>query len=150
MAGMVLILALLAGVFLPLQAGINSQLRIYTGSAVIAAFISFLVGTVVLFALALLLRLTWPSAASLAPAPWWVWIGGFLGAFFVYLTIVLAESLGAAVMVSLIIAGQMIASLVLDYYGVVGYARHPVTPARIIGTILLLCGVILIRYKATP
>lgn len=140
-----LILALVAGAFLPLQAGINAQLRTYTGSAVLASFISFLVGTVALFGIGLVMRVPLPSIAALASAPWWVWIGGTLGAFFVFLTIVLAESLGAAVMVSVIIAGQMIASLVLDHYGLVGYARHPVNPARIIGTLLLLAGVLLIR-----
>ena len=142
-----LVLALLAGAFLPLQAGINAQLKVYTGNAVIAAFISFLAGTGVLFAIALALRLPWPSSAALSQAPWWAWVGGALGAFFVFLAIVLAESLGAAVMVAVIIAGQMIASLVLDHYGLVGYSRHPVTPGRVIGTLLLLSGVFLIRYK---
>ena len=101
----------------------------------------------VLLAIALALRMHWPSLAELAPAPWWAWVGGALGAFFVYLAIVLAESLGAAVMVAVVIAGQMLASLILDHYGLVGYARHPINPARILGAVLLLSGVFLIRYK---
>lgn len=141
------VFAFAAGAVLPLQAGINAQLRTYAGSPVIAAFISFLAGTIVLFSAALLLRMPWPPLAALAQAPWWVWIGGALGAFFVFLTIVLAESLGAAVMVALIIAGQMVVSLVLDHHGLVGYARRPLDPTRIIGTILLLSGVFLIRYR---
>lgn len=147
MTWFLLVGALVAGAFLPLQAGINSQLRIYTGNSVIAAFISFVVGTIVLFGLALALRLHWPSSSGIAEAPWWVWIGGVLGAFFVYLTIVLADKLGAAVLISFIIAGQMAASLLLDQYGLIGYARHPITPGRLIGSVLLLAGVILIRYK---
>jgi bacterial/archaeal transporter family-2 protein len=63
------------------------------------------------------------------------------------MTIVLSQNLGAAVMVALIITGQMITSLILDHYGLIGYARHPINPARVIGTILLLAGVFLIRYK---
>jgi transporter family-2 protein len=63
------------------------------------------------------------------------------------LAIVLAEQLGAAVMVALIITGQMIVSLLLDHYGLVGYTRNALSPARIIGTVLLLSGVFLIRYK---
>jgi bacterial/archaeal transporter family-2 protein len=146
---LILAAAFMAGVFLPLQAGINAQLKNYSGSPVIAAFISFLSGTLVLAAAALALRVPWPSSSDFSNAPWWVWTGGALGACFVFLAIVLAESLGAAVMVSLIIAGQMVASLFLDHYGLVGYARHPINPARIIGTILLLAGVILIRSKGT-
>ena len=140
-------LAFVAGAVLPLQAGVNSQLKGYAGSAVVSAFISFLVGTVALFALALSLRLPWPSLSVLAQAPWWAWTGGLMGAVLVYLLIVLAESLGAAVMVALIIMGQMVVSLFLDHYGFVGYSRHPINPARIIGTVLLLAGVFLIRYK---
>jgi bacterial/archaeal transporter family-2 protein len=142
-----LLLAFSAGAVLPLQAGINSQLRTYAGSPLIAAFISFLVGTVLLFAMTLLLRLPWPSLSALAQAPWWAWLGGLLGAILVFLAIVLAEQLGAAVMVALIITGQMIVSLLLDHYGLVGYTRNTLSPARIIGTLLLLSGVFLIRYK---
>ncbi len=142
-----LVLAFSAGAVLPLQAGINSQLRTYAGSPLIAAFISFLIGTLLLFAMTLVLRLPWPSLSLLAQAPWWAWLGGLLGAFFVFLAIVLAEELGAAVMVALIIMGQMIVSLILDHYGLVGYPRNTLGPARIIGTVLLLSGVYLIRYK---
>ena len=147
MKSLFLILALTAGAFLPLQAGINAQLRLYTGSPVIAAFISFVVGTAVLLVIALALRIEWPAAAAFARAPWWVWIGGALGAFFVFLAIVLAESLGAAVLVSFIIAGQMLASILLDHYGWAGFSRHPINPTRILGALLLLSGVLLIRYK---
>jgi transporter family-2 protein len=142
-----LVLAFSAGAVLPLQAGINSQLRTYAGSPLIAAFISFLVGTVLLFAMTLVLQLPWPSLSALAQAPWWAWLGGLLGAILVFLAIVLAEQLGAAVMVALIITGQMIVSLLLDHYGLVGYTRNTLSPARIIGTVLLLSGVFLIRYK---
>lgn len=142
-----LVLAFSAGAVLPLQAGINSQLRTYTGSPLIATFFSFLVGTILLFAMTLVLRLPWPSLSVLAQAPGWAWLGGLLGAILVFLVIVLAEELGAAVMVALIITGQMIVSLVLDHYGLVGYPRHTLSPARIIGALLLLSGVFLIRYR---
>ncbi len=98
-----LLLAFSAGAVLPLQAGINSQLKTFTGGPLIAAFISFFVGTLVLFVLTLGLRLPWPSLSMLGQAPWWAWTGGVLGAYLVFLIIVLAESLGAVVMVALIV-----------------------------------------------
>ena len=143
-----LLLAFSAGAVLPLQAGINSHLRNYSGSPLIAAFISFLVGTLVLFALTFVLRVPWPSPSALSQAPWWAWTGGALGAYLVFLIIVLAERLGAAVMVALIITGQMFVSLLLDHYALLGFPRHPLNAARIIGTALLLSGVFLIRYKS--
>jgi transporter family-2 protein len=111
-------LAFVAGAVLPLQAGINSQLKGYAGSAVVSAFISFLVGTMALFALAFGLRLPWPSLSVLAQAPWWAWTGGLMGAVLVYLAMVLAESLGAAVMVALIITGQMVVSVLSGMRGI--------------------------------
>ena len=142
-----LILALAAGAVLPVQAGINSHLKIFAGSPLLAAFISFLVGTIALFGLSVVMRVPWPTISVLAQAPWWAWLGGFLGAFLVFMTIVLSQNLGAAVMVALIITGQMITSLILDHYGLIGFARHPINPTRVLGTILLLAGVFLIRYK---
>ncbi|HTG00090.1 MAG TPA: DMT family transporter [Nitrospirota bacterium] len=147
MTWLLLIAALMMGSVLPLQAGINAQLRSYVGNTAIAACISFIVGTIFLFASTVILRVPWPAFSSLGQAPWWAWTGGLLGAVFVFLAIVLADALGAAVMVGFIITGQMITSLILDHYGLVGYARQPINAPRIIGAVLLLAGVFLIRYK---
>jgi transporter family-2 protein len=142
-----LLLALVAGSFLPIQAGVNAHLKLYAGHPVIAAFISFAVGTLALLVSSLAMRLPWPSLAAFSDAPWWVWIGGVLGAVYVFLAVVLANRLGAAVLIAFIVAGQMIASIIVDHYGLVGFPRHPVNAWRIIGAVLLLSGVVLIRYE---
>ncbi|MEG6549117.1 DMT family transporter, partial [Desulfocurvibacter africanus] len=49
-------MGLLAGAVMPAQAGINYKLRTFLGDPVLAAFMSFLVGTVALAALALAQR----------------------------------------------------------------------------------------------
>ena len=142
-----LVLALIAGAFLPLQAGINAHLRLYAGHPVIAAFISFAVGTLALLVAAFATRISWPVLSDFADAPWWVWTGGALGAIYVFLAVVLANRLGASVLIAFIVAGQMIASIIVDHYGLVGFPRHPVNVWRIAGAILLLSGVVLIRYE---
>jgi len=142
-----LLLALAAGACLPTQAGINTQLNLWTRSPILAAAISFGVGTTVLVLYALLARIPVPAAEDLSRNPWWIWTGGILGAFFVASTVILAPRLGAAAMVAAIIAGQMITSLVLDHCGWLGYAPQPVTIWRILGVGLIVCGVLLIRLK---
>ena len=80
-----------------------------------------------------------------AAAPWWQWTGGLIGAAYVLASIVLAPRLGAATLVAAVVAGQMLSSLILDQYGLVGFAVHPISPIRLAGAVLVIVGVILIQ-----
>jgi bacterial/archaeal transporter family-2 protein len=142
-----LLLALLIGVVLPLQAGVNAQLRVGLGHPLLAAATSFAVGTVALIVCAAAVRAPIPGAAALARLPWWYWTGGLLGAVYVLAAVVLAPRLGAANLVAAVVAGQLVASLVLDHFGLVGYPRFPITLARVAGVALLLAGLLLIQRK---
>jgi len=139
------ILALMAGACAPVQAGINAQLKAVTGDAALAALISFAVGTLALLVYALALRIPWPEGRAVFQIPWWMWTGGCLGAFLVVVSVILAFELGASTMLALMIAGQMLTSLGLDHFGLVGYPEHPTTIWRFIGVVLLVAGVVLIR-----
>lgn len=138
-------LAIAAGFCLPTQAGINTRLNLWTQSPVLAAAISFAVGTLALVAYVFILRVPMPPISDIKQYPWWVWSGGLLGAFLVAASVVLAPRLGAASMIALIVAGQMFASVVLDHYGWIGYAVHPINAWRVFGVLLLVGGVVLIR-----
>ena len=140
-----IVLAIAAGFCLPTQAGINSRLNLWTQSPVLAAAISFGVGTAALIAYTIILRIPLPSISSVKQYPWWIWSGGFLGAFLVAATVILAPRLGAVSMIALIVFGQMLASVVLDHYGLIGYTVHPINAWRISGVLLLVGGVIMIR-----
>jgi len=139
------LLAIIAGACAPTQAGINAQLRVFTEDPVMAAFISFAVGTIGLFFYVLIVRIPWPATQTLAQLPWWLWSGGLLGAFLVAITILLVPKLGAATLMGCMIAGQMLASLLLDHYGVVGYPVHPATLWRVLGVMLVVSGVVMIK-----
>jgi transporter family-2 protein len=136
---------LAAGAMLPFQAGVNAQLAEYAGSPIRAALVSFLVGTVVLAAVWLLFARGWASAERMTAAPWWVWIGGALGAFYVAGSITSAPRLGAVTLIAVILAGQAIASLVVDHFGMVGFDEHPATLGRIAGLALIALGVLFVR-----
>ena len=82
----------------------------------------------------------------LGDAPWWVWIGGLLGAFYVGVAIYATPKLGVATLIAAVIAGQTIASVVIDQYGWVGVKEQHVTPGRIAGIVLVAAGVMLVRY----
>lgn len=140
------ILVLIAGILAPTQAGINAQLSQGLRSNLLAALVSFIVGTLGLIIYILILRTPWPSLGGMAKIPFWLWLGGLCGAFLVTVTIAAVPKLGATTMFAFFLAGQMIASLVFDHFGLLGYPVHPLNIWRVLGTILLFAGVLIIKW----
>jgi bacterial/archaeal transporter family-2 protein len=140
-----LLIAFAAGAVLPFQAGINAELAEWLHSPVRAAFVSFLTGALILLVAAALVFKPLPSWERLGHAPWWVWVGGALGAFYVAASIVSAPKLGAATLIALVVAGQGLTSLVVDHYGWVGFEAKHISAGRIAGMALVGVGVALVR-----
>lgn len=140
------VLAILTGVAIAVQTGVNTQLRSYLQSPLQAVFVSFMAGTVVI-ATTLVVRREPPPLHKWLSMPWWMWTGGLLGLFIVSTNILVAPRLGAALLISLAIAGQLCTALVLDHFGAFGFPVHPISLARAVGAALLVAGVLLIRYN---
>jgi len=145
MIWLLLFLAFAAGMLLPVQSGINAELKNLVGNPFLAATIQFLVGTMVLLLFVVAIRTPLPGVAKLTSAPWWIWAGGICGANFIVVAIFLAPRLGASTLVGVSVTGQMVVSLLLDHYGLIGYPLHPANPWRIVGAVFLLVGVALIQ-----
>ena len=139
-----LLLAALGGAAIALQALVNARLQQSAGNPILAATISFGVGFV---ALALLLCTQPRPEHTLGQAPWWVWIGGILGAYYIVMSILLIPRIGAAALISSAVLGQMVFSLVADHYGFLGVQVRHASPARLLGAALLVGGVFLIRGR---
>lgn len=137
-------LAFVAGTAITVQFAVNAELRKAAGGPVSASALSFLVGTLLLFAIVAIARQTPQSLASLSAAPWWAWAGGLLGAFFVVSSVVLTPRLGVAATFGFIIAGQMITSIVLDQFGLLQLPVQPATALRLVGAALVVSGAYLV------
>ena len=87
-----------------------------------------------------------PGVAALGGVPWWAWVGGLLGAFFVAASIALAPRLGAAALLAAILAGQLVAALALDHFGWLGFEERAVTLKRVGGVVLVAAGAALVRF----
>lgn len=135
-----------AGVSFVMQQAVNAHLRFGLGSAAWAGFASYLGGTLCMLLLAAALVDPLPSAGAVARAPWWAWSGGFFGAVYIAVSILLVPRLGATAFVALLIAGQMLSSLVFDHFGWFGLPQQPADPTRLLGAALLIAGTVLIRY----
>lgn len=137
-----LLVAVLIGAVLPLQGLINARLGSHVGGPVVAAFLSFLVGTVML-GLYLLATRTPVTLQGSLKLPAWIWAGGVFGAIYVACFTLLIPRIGAAGMICLAVLGQVTASLLLDQYGVL-QAPKPVDALRLLGAVLVLIGVVLV------
>ena len=140
-----ILLALAAGAMMPTQAATNNKMAGVVESPILAAFISFFVGTIALFAYLLISGTPLANLTSAKEAPAIAWIGGLLGAFFVTAAVMLVPRLGVAMTFSLIIAGQMIVTLVIDHFGLLGVPVKEISLARLGGILMITAGVILIR-----
>ena len=139
------VFALLAGVGLPLQAAINVRLRELLGNPLRASLGSFAVGSILLFVATLAIRQPFPAMGTIVRAPWWLWTGGIVGAFYILGTIVVVPRLGSAFTFALIVAGQMAMSIVIDRFGLFGVPQSPFSLTRLAGAALLVGGVLLVR-----
>ena len=138
-----LIVALAAGVALATQSAINTQLaKAMSGEAVIATFISFAVGTIVLFFIAWVKTDLWGNLSTVPSQPWWKLIGGILGAVVVFTTVLLAPKLGITAILFFIIVGQLITATTIDHFGLIGMPIREVNITKFIGLIIVASGLV--------
>ncbi|MEQ8735862.1 MAG: DMT family transporter [Rhodospirillaceae bacterium] len=139
--------SLLAGAILPLQAALHSGLAGRTTGPLFSTFINFSSDLVAIILALIVFRVPLPSFSTSTSIPWCDWCGGLLGAFFVITTMMSAPKLGATLMIGVIIAGQIGASLAFDYFGWLGYSLHELNLGRMAGAACLVAGVYLVfRY----
>jgi bacterial/archaeal transporter family-2 protein len=134
------LLALFSGAMVPIQAAINGRLARALGSAIWAAAVSGLLLAVLLAVVGLVVFRSGPRTDAIAAMPWWAWTGCLFGAVFLSATAALAPRLGAASMIALVMAGQVLASLALDHFGALGLAEQPADARRLAAAALLLAG----------
>ena len=132
------------GALITVQIATNTRLKEAFGEAVPAVIVSSLLGVVILAVVTLGARTPWPSAARIAGAPWWAWLGGLLGAVYAVATVLLARRLGAAPLAAVVVTGQLVCSVVLDHFGVLGFTEHGLSVGRVAGCLLMIAGFILI------
>ncbi|MGH8130075.1 MAG: DMT family transporter, partial [Steroidobacteraceae bacterium] len=138
----------LVGASVAVQIGLNATMNRHVGSPMAAALVNFAVGTVVLFLIVLLSRGSLPVLGQAAGAPWWAWGAGILGAMFIAASAAFGPMIGGATFLALLVAGQMIAALTLDHYGLLGFPERPLDVWRVAGALLVVAGVIMLSRDA--
>lgn len=140
-----MILSIICGVASSIQIGLNATLAKNISNDLWAAILALFIGAVGLAIYAVAtqnLSVKWQSLVGL---PLWIWTGGLLGAVFVAGSVIAAPRVGAVMFVGLVLVGQVVASLLLDHYGYLGFQQTPMSLSKILGVCLLIGGVILIK-----
>lgn len=141
------ILPVLAGVAMTVQSGINAQLRAAISHPILAAFISFVGGTLVLALMLLFSKQAFPALSAYSDISWYKFTGGVLGVFVVMVVLLSVQEIGAANMFVLIIAGQLFTAVLMDHFGVLGMKHSPITLQKMIGIVCLIVGAYLVNRK---
>lgn len=139
-----LVFAFLVGLAITVQAGVNANLRQAMASPFLAAAISFGSGFIALVLMFLASGGSIPATETIRQVSWWKWTGGIMGAIYMITVIVSVSKIGTANMVSLSVAGQLVAAVVLDHYGLMGFSVHPANSWRLLGILLIVAGVLFV------
>jgi bacterial/archaeal transporter family-2 protein len=138
-------LAFFLGGLLPIQVGVNAELAKYINSPILAALVSFLVGGVCLILGTLMFKAPFPTLNQVISLPIWLWGGGMIGAAVVLGSILAGPKIGALALVSLLLAGQLVVSILIDHYGWLGFPIQKMNIQRFLGILLLVGGFLLVR-----
>ena len=147
MAYLLSLFALAAGALIALQFGVNAGLRGFLGSdsPFYATLVSYAVGTLASLVCLLAARPALPAWSRVAAVPWWAWTGGAVGVGYVTASILLAPKLGATRLIVLVVAGQLLASVLFDHFGLVGYPVRAFNGWRALGCLLMIVATVIIK-----
>ena len=144
MTAFLFLLAFAAGTAISVQAAVNSQLAAaISGNTLAAALFSFFSGTILLAVLALARGGLGEALTQMPALPWSRLSGGLLGASAIFCTVLLAPRIGLSNLLALVIAGQLLSSLLIDHYGLLAVTVRPLSTLKIAGAIVMLAGVML-------
>ena len=143
---LLMVITFFVGTIIPVQAILNARLGKQTGGSLMGAFMSFFTGTIVLFVLNLFVnnQAMFSLRQSIA-GPWYIWLGGLIGAIFVGYITWINQQQGVALTFALVVAGQIFISVVIDHFGLFGSVIRTITLEKIMGAALIIAGIILIK-----
>ena len=144
-----IVIALAAGAANPFQAGANAELNKHLGQPALAGLWVYASGLAGLLVIAVAGRQLGSAnlaraGAAVAHVPWWAWMGGLVSIGSTMAGLLLAQRLGSAMFTGLSITASLVASVLLDQFGWIGFRQHPASPARLAGCVLLVAGVWLV------
>ncbi|KAI8645717.1 hypothetical protein BD408DRAFT_440740 [Parasitella parasitica] len=142
-------LLILSGIAIAFQAGCNATLNRYGGRG-FSAVISFSVAVaccLIFFAVDVTVGKRPLPSDHVRTAPWYAWIGGILGAYYVIINILTVPRLGTATVLSIFVCAQIIMACLIDHFALVGVAKRTYSIWRILASLGLVgCVVVIAKF----
>jgi len=131
---LMIILAIVGGALLSVQAAINGQLGSKVG-VFRCAFLTFSIGALVT---ALLILYFEPKqAVTLLDVPKWKLLGAMCGVPYIVIMVLAVQRIGVAVATVAVIFGQLLMSVLIDNFGWLDNAELPFSPYRLAAVVCL-------------
>lgn len=143
-----MLVAFLAACVIPCQAIVNGRLGQLLQNPLLAALVSFVVGTITLTVLVLISTPGLPEWPTQVSIPWYLLSGGLFGVIFVTVVLMLVPEIGTANLLAATVAGQLVMAMLIDHFAWLGVPRYPISPARVLGCLMLLGGLLLIQWRS--
>jgi len=135
-----LIWAALAGAFIPVMAILNGRLGKSIGDSLYAPIILFFIGFVFCCLCSLYFTKNLPLPQDLLTAQPIEYLGGLIVGFYVVSATLLAPRIGVGNFIVCAVSAQIITSVLIDNFGLLGAVIRPVSSLKFIGIALLLVG----------
>ncbi|CAL8479741.1 DMT family transporter [Caballeronia novacaledonica] len=132
------------GILQAAGAPINGVLKGSLVNPWLASSISFLLVTFLAVALFFIQPTPLPTLDDLRSMKWWAPLGGIVGAVAVFAGLTLVQKVGVGTLNGLTICANLVASVAIDHFGLIGVAEHPISWLRLLGTLLMVAGVALV------
>lgn len=146
-----LVFAALAGIATALQPGVNARAAKAFGDRIHGGVLNFAIGLIAMLAVFVIAKLLVstpnPNFTEAYRGPWWMWGGGLLGAFFVTTAIFVMPIVGSGAYITMMVAGQIVTSIVIDQFGLMGLKQSPITLPKALGLLLVIAGVALVMWS---
>lgn len=142
------VVGVVAGMLSAVQAAVNGHFGALLSSPVAAATISFTVGTLCLIMLTIITKAPFHKvqlAVQAGARYWWIWLGGLLGAFYVFGVAFAVPKIGAGQVLIFALFGQLLASAVIEHFGLFGTVKKELRWQKVGALLVMLVGVVLVK-----
>lgn len=140
--------AILIGCLMPVQASLNAGLTRHLESPYLASLVSLAIGVIAVAFLIFVQGMSFVPLKKISTVSPHLLLGGILGAVFVGSSLFFIPRMGATAMIGAFITGQLLGSVLIDHFGLLGLPVNPIHSMRILGIFLLFAGVFLVVRKA--
>ena len=140
-----MLIGLLSGMLMSIQGVFNAEVTKQAGVWVAAGFVQ-LTAFVICVAAWFVTGKEGSISGIVQVKPWYMLLGGVIGAFITYTVIVAINQLGPAKATMFIVSAQLIVSYIISLFGIFGTTKAGFAWTRLFGIAVMIGGIMLFKW----